>query len=108
VIFMAVAAGEPVGTVALIPDGRNNLELAKMAVSPRYQGLGVGGRLMERCIEYAVQQGVRTIWLESHTKLDTALRLYRRHGFVEIPVDPNSQYKRADIRMELAIRPVNM
>lgn len=102
-IYMAVVAGLAAGTVALIPAGDGILELTKMAVSPEFQGMGIGDALMARCIEHARTSGVHTIWLESHTKLAPALILYRKHGFIETPKDPNSLYSRADIRMQLAI-----
>lgn len=102
-IYMAVVSGLAAGTVALIPAGDGVLELTKMAVSPEFQGMGIGDALMARCIEHARNTGVHTIWLESHTKLAPALSLYRKHGFVETPKDPNSLYSRADIRMQLAI-----
>ena len=102
-IYMAVVSGLAAGTVALIPAGDSVLELTKMAVSPEFQGMGIGDALMVRCIEHARNSGVHTIWLESHTKLAPALSLYRKHGFVETPKDPNSLYSRADIRMQLAI-----
>ena len=107
-IFMAIVSGLAAGTVALIPDGRGSLELTKMAVSPEFQGMGIGNRLMEKCFEYAAEQNIATIWLESHTKLVPALSLYRKHSFVEVDGDINSLYARADIRMELAISRRNM
>ena len=107
-IFMAIVSGLASGTVALIPDGKDSLELTKISVSPEFQGMGIGDRLMEKCIEYATEQGVDKMWLESHTKLAPALSLYRKHGFVEVTGDPNSLYARADIRMELAISRRNM
>ncbi|MBV9217459.1 MAG: GNAT family N-acetyltransferase [Acidobacteria bacterium] len=99
-IFMALVDGQAAGTVALIPDGEVRLELTKMAVSPRYQGRGLGDRLMLACIDHARANSVSCIWLESHTKLTPALKLYGKFGFVATPRDPNSLYSRADIRME--------
>ncbi|HEV7699122.1 MAG TPA: GNAT family N-acetyltransferase [Pyrinomonadaceae bacterium] len=104
-IFMAVADGLAVGTVALIPAADGILELTKMAVSPAFQGQGIADRLIDACIGFAQDTGTLTIFLESHTKLAPALNLYRKHGFIEVPGDPDSLYSRADIRMELAIDP---
>jgi ribosomal protein S18 acetylase RimI-like enzyme len=36
----------------------------------------------------------------SNTKLAPAIRLYEKHGFVRVPLDPNEPYARADIRLE--------
>ncbi|MGB7200655.1 MAG: GNAT family N-acetyltransferase [Pyrinomonadaceae bacterium] len=102
-IFMAVCDGEAVGTVALITAGDGVFELTKMAVSPEFQGRGIANHLMTACIDHARAARVRNIFLESHQSLQPALALYRKFGFIETPTDPNSEYARADIRMELAI-----
>lgn len=102
-IFMALVDGRAAGTVALIPAEDGVIELTKMAVSPSFQGLGIGDRLMAGCLEYAKAQGIQKIFLESHSKLTPALTLYRKHGFVDVPRDPDSLYARADVRMELVM-----
>ncbi|MEO6656579.1 MAG: GNAT family N-acetyltransferase [Pyrinomonadaceae bacterium] len=106
-IFMAIVSGLAAGTVALIPSGDGVLELTKMAVTPEFQGMGIANHLMQSCIAHAGANGTRLIFLESHRSLESALALYRKFGFVEVPGDPNSEYSRADIRMELAISGVN-
>jgi ribosomal protein S18 acetylase RimI-like enzyme len=102
-IFFALADGVAAGTVALIPMGENDLELTKMAVAPEYRGLSLGDKLMEACVEYGRKEGVRALILESNTKQMAAIHLYRKFGFIEIPLDPNSEYQRANIRMELVL-----
>lgn len=102
-IFMALAGGRAAGTAAMIPAGEGVLELTKMAVSPEFQGHGIANHLMRASIDFAKSVGARLIFLESHRSLQPALSLYRKFGFVEVPTDPNSEYARADIRMELEI-----
>lgn len=103
-IFMAVDGPEAIGTVALIPSGTGILELTKMAVDPAHHGRGAANLLMQRCLDHADESGTETIFLESHRSLQPALALYRKFGFVETPTDPNSEYARADIRMERRVR----
>jgi len=91
----------------MIRHNYESFELAKMAVSPNFQGYKIGHRLMEACIAYARDEGVPYIVLESNTKQFAAINLYRKFGFVETPLDPNSQFSRANIRMELAIAKSN-
>ena len=43
--------------------------------------------------------GAARLELVSNTRLETAIRLYRKHGFEEVPLDPGEVYARADIRM---------
>ena len=102
-IFFAVDNEVAIGTVAMIPLSANSFELAKMAVAPEARGRGIGEMLMAGCIEFARDSGAKSIILESNTKQEAAIKLYRKFGFVEIPLDPNSHFVRANIRMELAI-----
>lgn len=102
-IFFVLMGEEVAGTLAMIRMEGNSFELAKMAVAARFQGRKLGGLLMHTCIEFAKTMGAESIILESNTKQAAAISLYRKHGFVETPLDPNSQFSRANIRMELAI-----
>jgi ribosomal protein S18 acetylase RimI-like enzyme len=100
-IFFALVGEAAAGTVAMIRMDAESFELAKMAVSPEFRGFGLGDKLMRACIDHARSAGAKCIILESNTKQEAAIRLYRKHGFVEIPLDPNSHFVRANIRMRL-------
>ncbi|MFD2248520.1 GNAT family N-acetyltransferase [Pontibacter ruber] len=101
-ILMAAYEGEIVGACALINEGGGMYELAKMAVTPKAQGLKIGKKLGEAAIRKAKEAGASNVYLVSNRKLETALNLYRSLGFVEVPMPP-SIYERADIKMELAL-----
>ncbi|OON71017.1 GNAT family N-acetyltransferase [Hymenobacter sp. CRA2] len=101
-IFMARHQGELVGTCALIKEHEGVYELAKMAVTPAAQGLGIGWLLGQAAIQKAREIGAHEIELLSNRKLAPALSLYRKLGFVEAPL-PASEYQRADIRMVLPL-----
>lgn len=107
-IFFALDGQSAVGTVAMILMENGSFELAKMAVDPAYRGRGIGDLLMEACIDHASRHRAQSIILESNTKQAAALKMYRKYGFIDIPLDPNSLFARANIRMELAITPGNM
>lgn len=107
-IFFALVKEKVAGTVALENLTRENFELVKMAVSPEYRGLGIGDRLIEACIEFAKRKRKKSITLDSNTKQLAAINLYRKYGFKEVPIDPNSPYTRVNIRMELALNNGNM
>jgi GNAT superfamily N-acetyltransferase len=51
-------------------------------VDPAYQGLGVGGRLMDAAMAFCRAQGFRRVYLTTFAGLDTARHLYEKHGFV--------------------------
>lgn len=102
-IFFAMSGDDVVGTVAMIPFEEDAFELTKMAVDPTFRGRRLGDLLMRACIEFARATVRQRIILESNTRQVAAINLYRKFGFTEIPLDPNSQYVRANIRMELRL-----
>jgi GNAT superfamily N-acetyltransferase/predicted transcriptional regulator len=101
-IFMALYKGEPVGACAIIPMDDGGFELAKMAVSPRAQGLGIGFLIGQACIDKARQLGARRVYLESNTTLKPAINLYHKLGFRKV-AGPPSPYERCNIQMELVL-----
>ena len=102
-IFFAKMDGEVIGTIALIYLDDETYELAKMAVTPKYRGFKTGDKLMWACIGYAKEKGIKNLILESNTRQIPAIKLYRKFGFKEIPLDSHTPYDRADIRMELKL-----
>jgi GNAT superfamily N-acetyltransferase len=100
-IIMAQYNKEIVGTVALKFVSETTYEFTKMAVTEKYQGLSIGKRLAEEAIEKAKKLGATSIILYSNTKLETAIALYKKTGFVEIPLD--GPYKRSNIKMKLVL-----
>jgi putative acetyltransferase len=100
-IFFVVNEDGVQGTCALMPHAPGVLELAKMAVSPAARGRGYGELLIQAAIGHARRTGARKVMLVSNTRLTPAIRLYRKCGFKEVPLEPGIEYARADIQMEL-------
>lgn len=104
-IFMLLAAGTPVGCVALIPLGDGVYELSKMAIAPGLRGAGLGRRLLKHAIAAGRAMGARSLFLGSSTKLKNAVHLYESVGFAH--VDPRTlppmPYTRADVFMKLLL-----
>jgi DNA-binding MarR family transcriptional regulator/predicted GNAT family N-acyltransferase len=99
-IFFARYAGEVVGTCALISEGEGVYELSKMGVDENFRGLGAGRALLDAAIAEYRRRGGRELFLESNSRLDRALGMYERAGFVRQPsVRPGSHYERADVYM---------
>ncbi len=101
-IYMALYKGEAVATCALIPMDDGGFELAKMAVSPRARGLGIGYLIGKACIEKARTLGAPRVYLESNTALKPAINLYHKLGFRKA-AGPPSPYERSNIQMELPL-----
>ena len=101
-IYMARHNGEIVGTCALVKRDNDTYELAKMAVTERARGRGIGWLLGQAAIAKAHELGAKTIYLESNTALEPAIKLYQKLGFRKIVGQP-SPYERCNIQMELKL-----
>jgi N-acetylglutamate synthase-like GNAT family acetyltransferase len=101
-IFYAKYKGVIVGTVSLIKMNATQFELSKMAVTDRVQGLGIGNKLLQHCIEVALDCGIQKITLYSNRRLKSAIHLYEKFGFKEVLLE-DGVYERADIKMEKII-----
>jgi ribosomal-protein-alanine N-acetyltransferase len=64
----------------------NQVELANMAVTPRFRGRGLGGFLLSRVLEVAREQGVEAVYLEVRVSNESAVRLYTQFGFSDVGV----------------------
>ena len=98
-IFFAKSGNTVAGTVSLLKLNEDVFELAKMAVAESWQGKKIGNLLMEYCIDFAKRMDAAKLVLYSNRKLLPALHLYKKFGFIEVPLE-NSEYKRSDIKME--------
>ena len=102
-IFFAKADGKIAGTFALIKIEDGIYELSKMAVEESFIGRKIGNKMLNFCLEEAKRLKADKIILYSNTKLEPAIHLYKKFGFKEIPLD-NSDYERANIKMEINIK----
>jgi ribosomal protein S18 acetylase RimI-like enzyme len=103
-IFFVLEGDLVQGTCAVIRHSADECEIAKMAVAPGAQGRGFGDLLMNRAMAFAAELGARRVVIVSNTVLEPAIRLYRKHGFVQVPLEADSRYERANIRLERELR----
>lgn len=80
-IFFALCKGAVIGTVAVKAEGNDTFELTKLAVTEAAQGKGVGKLLCETVIDFFLQKQGKLLFLETHTKLTPAMRIYEKLGF---------------------------
>lgn len=99
-IFFVVEDGEPLGTCAVLRHDAEMHEIAKMAVAPIARGRGYGDLLMDTAVAFSRGAGARKVVIVSNTRLGPAIRLYEKHGFVRVPLEADSRYLRADIKLE--------
>jgi GNAT superfamily N-acetyltransferase len=105
-IYLARLGDKIIGTITFKKESDTVYELSKMAVSPEYQGRGAAKLLAEHLINEAKKLGCEMLFLESNQKLIPALNLYKKLGFVEVPLT-GSPYSRADYRGEMRFQHEN-
>lgn len=99
-IFMASYKNKIVGTVALKKVDEVTYELLKLGVAKAYQCNGIGADLINYSIQLSKNIGAKKIILETNTKLETAIALYKRFNFKEIALT-DMVYDMANFKMEL-------
>ncbi|MFW6008752.1 MAG: GNAT family N-acetyltransferase [archaeon] len=101
-IYFALYEESIIGTFALIPSKNNVFELAKFAITTKYQGLGIANILLKKAIEVAKEKNANKIILYSNSKLKKAYNLYKKFNFKEVNLD-KSKYETADLKMKLKL-----
>jgi hypothetical protein len=59
--------------------------------------------MMQFAIRYAEQHHWKTLILYSSTVLKNSIYLYRKYGFIEVPIESGILYARGDIKMILEL-----
>jgi N-acetylglutamate synthase-like GNAT family acetyltransferase/DNA-binding MarR family transcriptional regulator len=72
-----------IGTVALLKVSPDVGELTKMTVDEKFQGHGIGHKLLDSVIQLATEKGYKKLILLTSQKLEHALKLYKSFGFSE-------------------------
>ena len=99
IILYVLVDDEAAGTVALKHQGAAVYELTKMAVTERFQGRGLGRQLLCAAVDRFTQVAGKSLYLESHSSLGSALALYESAGFEHQAPPRPSDYDRADVYM---------
>ena len=73
---------EIIGTAALKRMDECRCELKSLYLYERFQGRGLGRKLLETVIEEAAQSGYREMYLDTLSTSARALTLYEKAGFV--------------------------
>ncbi len=102
-IFFVKKAGKIIGCVALMKIDEGIFELTKMAVKPEFRGKKIGHKLLKHSLEASKKKDWAELIIYSNRKLENAIHLYKKFGFVEIPIEENNPYSRGDIKMRLEL-----
>lgn len=100
-IFFATINNKIIGCYSFIKISNKKYELGKMAIDPEYQDRKIGQKLLRHSIQFAKDNKWDLIILYSNTKLENAIYIYKKFGFIEVPLENKLPYLRCNIKMEL-------
>jgi DNA-binding MarR family transcriptional regulator/ribosomal protein S18 acetylase RimI-like enzyme len=88
--WIAERGGERLGSVMLVrhPERPDTAKLRLLLVAPWARGLGLGGRLVRACIDFAAAAGYRKVTLWTCAMLVSARRIYEAEGFRLVQSEP--------------------
>jgi putative acetyltransferase len=80
--FVAIDAGNIIGTAGIFPLEPGVFELRKMYLHPSARGLGAGQELFDACLDFCRGQNAKSIVLDTRDDMRAAIAFYERRGFV--------------------------
>ena len=86
--FIAELNGEIVGGGGIFPTlnlPEDTCELVKMYLTKATRGMGLGKKLIEKCLFKAKENGYRKVYLETMPELKQAVTVYEKLGFQYLP-----------------------
>ncbi|GGF13088.1 GNAT family N-acetyltransferase [Flavobacterium limi] len=84
IYFVVESEGEITGCCGIAPletGGPKICELQKMYFLPKTRGLGIGSKMIAKCLEHAKNFGFEKCYLETMPFMHAAQKLYRKSGF---------------------------
>lgn len=101
-LYLALSDGQAAGCVGLRKIDARRCEMKRLYVRPAFRGRHIGDRMVRQIIADAKEIGYSSMLLDTLPFLKSAIRMYERYGFQEIPSYNNSPMD-TSIYMELKL-----
>ena len=82
--WLALDRNQVVGTVGVLEIKESRAKLKRMFVKKELRGTGLGKRLLDTALQFAVNTGYTTIFLNTHKNMERAHNFYKKNGFILI------------------------
>jgi GNAT superfamily N-acetyltransferase len=90
--WIAEADGRRVGCVFCVAADDQTAQLRILLVDPAARGQGLGGRLVDQCLDFARTAGYKRMKLWTNHPLAAARRVYLSRGFRLVEEDPHRSF----------------
>jgi GNAT superfamily N-acetyltransferase len=90
--WIAEIDGRRVGCVFCVPADDTTAQLRILLVDPSARGHGLGGRLVEECVQFARDAGYTRMRLWTNHPLVAARRVYLARGFQLVEEEPHHSF----------------
>ncbi|MDT8415512.1 MAG: GNAT family N-acetyltransferase [Flavobacteriaceae bacterium] len=84
-VLLAFENGIPVGCGAIKAYGSDTMEIKRMYVAPDHRGKGIAAKVLAELEKWAGELGFEKCILETGTRQSSAIRLYLKSGYQQIP-----------------------
>ena len=90
--WIAEADGRRLGCVFCVPADETTAKLRILLVHPDGRGLGLGGRLVDTCLDFAREAGYTRMVLWTNSVLAAARSIYLARGFTLVDSEPHHSF----------------
>jgi ribosomal protein S18 acetylase RimI-like enzyme len=98
--FVAEESERVIGVLVLIRK-KGGILMDNVAVLPKYQGKGLGHRLIQLAETHALEQGFKYLDMYTHELMTENIEMYKRLGYVETKRCIEKGYRRVYMRKKL-------
>ncbi len=99
--YIAEIDDKVIGMGALRKVDKTTAEIKRMRVNKKFQGQGIGSKILEKLINRAKELGYHKLVLDTSVKQIPAQKLYEKFGFKKYKQEGNTIYYKLDINKEL-------
>ena len=84
-LYIAYCDDQLAGCIGLRKIDDENCEMKRLYVRPEFRGKQIGNQLVKKIIDDAKEIGYAHMLLDTLPFLQSAIHMYKQHGFYEIP-----------------------
>lgn len=96
-IWIAEVNNLRVGSIGIVAAEDNSWEVHWFAVDDKYQGMGIGQKLLAELMQFIHENQIESVYLWTINELVGARNLYAKHGFTMTKSSPNNTWKNNEV-----------